>query len=58
MCHNGRVLNANRRLRSAAMLALTKLMIVDASFCDFKPFRGPAYDLSNLDLLFSLLNMK
>jgi len=36
VCHNLRGARNSTALYPAALLALTKLMIVDASFCDMK----------------------
>ncbi len=53
MCYNvGWLLAADARLRGSALLALTKLMVVDSSFCEMRPVRGGH---SNLDLLFTLV---
>lgn len=47
------LLGADERLRGAALLALTKLMVVDSSFCEHKPAGREGH--SNLDLLFTLV---
>ena len=44
VCHNRALLASDARLRASALLALTKLMVVDAGFCE-----------ANLQLLFTLL---
>jgi hypothetical protein len=46
------LLAADARLRGAALLALVKLCVVDASFCEHRP-AGPGGH-TNLDLLFTL----
>jgi condensin complex subunit 1 len=45
VCHNRQVLSGDSALRSSALLALTKLMVVDGSMCD-----------ANLQLVFTLLH--
>lgn len=55
VCHNPVLLNGDARLRSSALLALTKLMIVDAGFCEAKVYKGK---MSNLELLFALLQSR
>ncbi|KAL4446838.1 hypothetical protein ABPG77_008082 [Micractinium sp. CCAP 211/92] len=59
VCHNLWGAKGDARVYPAALLALTKLMIVDAAFCDMKVFnRYAGKKISNLDLLFSLLTQK
>ena len=45
--HRSALMAADARLRSSALLALTKLMAVDAAFCE-----------ANLRLVFTLLHTK
>ena len=48
MCHNRALLGSgDGQLRSSALLALTKLMVVDPAFCE-----------ANLQLLFTLLQSR
>ncbi|KAL0030248.1 hypothetical protein WJX77_005012 [Trebouxia sp. C0004] len=47
LCHNRALLGAHVHLRSSALLALTKLMAIDPSFCD-----------ANLALVFTLLEKR
>ncbi|GAB4818223.1 hypothetical protein N2152v2_005269 [Parachlorella kessleri] len=47
VCHRPVLLSCSLQLRSSALLALTKLMVVDASFCE-----------ANLQLLFTLLSKR
>ncbi|KAL4434047.1 hypothetical protein ABPG75_000488 [Micractinium tetrahymenae] len=59
VCHNLWGAKGDARVYPAALLALTKLMIVDAAFCDMKVYnRYAGKRISNLDLLFSLLTQK